>query len=81
MNILFKTKDEIKRRRCDRNIHKAMIIPVEICETNKRFTVTVQPKNACKLEFSHHLWLLFIDQPQSSIVFFCKELFFIYTTF
>ena len=36
MNMLFKTKDEIKIRRCDRNIHKAMIIPVDIHETNKK---------------------------------------------
>ena len=35
MNMLFKTKDEIKRRRCDINIHKDMIIPVDIHETNK----------------------------------------------
>ena len=48
--------------RCDRNIHKAMTIPVDIHEINKRFTVTVQPKNACKLEF--------FDQPQSDIVVF-----------
>ena len=62
MNMLFKTKDEIKRRICDGNIHKAMRIPVDIHEINKRFTVTVQPKNACKLEF--------FDQPQSDIVVF-----------
>ena len=49
MNMLFKTKDEIKRRRFDRNIHKAMRIPVDIHETNKKFTITVQPKTACKL--------------------------------
>ena len=30
INILFRTKDEIKRRRCDRNIHKDMRIPVYI---------------------------------------------------
>ena len=35
MNMLFKTKDEIKRRICDGNIHKAMRIPVDIHERNK----------------------------------------------
>ena len=30
MNILIKTKDERKISRCDRNIHKAMRIPVDI---------------------------------------------------
>ena len=32
--------------------------------------MTVYPKNACKLEFSGHLWLTFIDQQQSDVVFF-----------
>ena len=27
-------------------------------------------KNACKLEFVDHLWLTFLDQPQSDIVVF-----------
>ena len=55
MNILFKTKYERKIKRCDRNVQKAMIIPVDIHETNKKFPVTGQPKNACKLEFADHL--------------------------
>ena len=49
MGMLFKTKDERKRKRYDINIHKAMRIPVYIHETNKKFTVTVQPKNSCQL--------------------------------
>ena len=68
--MLFKANDEIKRRICDRNTHKAMIIPADIHETKKKFTVTVQPKNACKLEFSDHLLLPFLDQPQYDIVVF-----------
>ena len=28
------------------------------------------PKNECKLEFSNNLWLPFIDQTHSKIVFF-----------
>ena len=49
MNMLFNTKDERKRRIRDRNIHKATIIPVVIHGKKKKFTVTVQPKNAYKL--------------------------------
>ena len=30
----------------------------------------VNKKNACKLEFADHLWLLFFDQPQSDVVDF-----------
>ena len=48
MNMLFKTKYERKRRIRDRNIHKSTRITVGIHETIKKFTVTVQPKNACK---------------------------------
>ena len=61
--MLFETKDVRKRRRCDRKIHKDMRIPVDIHERNKKFTVTVQLKNACNLEFVDHLWLPFLDQP------------------
>ena len=46
--MLFKTKDKGKIRRCDINIHKDMRIPVDINERNKNFTVTVQPKIACR---------------------------------
>ena len=57
MNILFKNKNVRKSSRCDIKIYKAMRIPVIIHERNKKFTVTVQPKNACKLDFVDHLWL------------------------
>ena len=46
--MLFKTKDVRKRRRCDINVHKAIRIPVDIHQTNKTFSVTFQPKDACK---------------------------------
>ena len=49
MNILFKSNDVRKIKRCDRKIHKAMIIPVDIHERNKKFIATVQPNNARKL--------------------------------
>ena len=35
-------------------IHKAMQIPVDIYQTNKKLIVAVQPKNACKLKFAGH---------------------------
>ena len=70
MSMLFKAKDERTRMICDINIHKAITITVEINETKKKFTVIDQPKNACKLEFSDHLWLPFIDQAHFDIVVF-----------
>ena len=33
-----------------------------------KVSVTVQPKNACKLEFADHLWMPFLDQPQFDII-------------
>ena len=45
-----------------------MCIFVGIYQTNKKFFVTVKPKNACKLEFEDNLWLPFIDQTQSGIL-------------
>ena len=55
-----------------------MIIPVDIHQTNKKFSDTVQPKNACKLEFSDHLWIPFLDQLQSDIVVIARINFQIY---
>ena len=63
MNILFKTKDETKRIIFDKNIHKDIRVHFDIHKTNKKFTVTVQPKNTCKLEFADHLSLPFLYQP------------------
>ena len=70
MNTLFKCNYERKGGRFYQSIHKSMIIPVDIHQTNKKFYFTVQPKNACQLKFEDHLWLPFLDQPQSDIVFF-----------
>ena len=72
---LFNTDDERKRRRCDRSIHRNMGINAYINQTNKNFSVTVQPKNACKYEFADHLWLPFLDQQQSDIVVFAIIIF------
>ena len=55
-----------------------MRIPVEIHERNKKLTVIVQPKNACKLEFLYHFWLPFLDQPQYDIVVCAITIFQIY---
>ena len=70
MNISFEIKDERKIRRHHINIHKSLRITVEIHETNKKLTVTFQPKNACKLESADHLWQPFFDQPHSDTVVF-----------
>ena len=78
MNTLFETKYEIKIRIFHKGIHKAVIITVDFHQANKKFSVTVQPKNAYKLEFEYHLWLLFLEQPQSDIVVFAITTFQVY---
>ena len=78
--MLFKTKDEIKRRICDINTHKDIKIPVEIRETKKIHCYS-STKNACKLESVDHLWLPFIYQLQSDIVAFSVITFQIYNIF
>ena len=52
------------------NIHKAVIIPDDVFQTNKILFVTVHQNIACKLNSATHLWLSFIDQPQSDFVVF-----------
>ena len=52
------------------NIHMAIRTPDGIFQTNKTFIVTIHPKNACKVKFDEHLWLPFLDQPQSDVFFF-----------
>ena len=47
-------------------------------QTNKKLFVTVNPKKSCRLEFSDHLWLPFIDQPHSDVVIFAIIYFQIY---
>ena len=74
-NTLFKNNKEIKTRIFDRNIHKAIQIPVNIYQTNKIFFATVQPKKPFKLEYAGHLWLPFLDNPQSDIVVFANNYF------
>ena len=70
MNTLFKNNYGIKIRKYGTNIHKAVIIPGGIFQTNQKFFVTVHPKNTCKLEFVNYLLLPFLDQPQSDSVVF-----------
>ena len=65
MNILFKTKDERKRSKRDRKMHKAMRSSVEFHERYTTFTVI-----ACKLEFVDQFWLPYLEQPQSGVVVF-----------
>ena len=44
MNTLFKKNDERKRRIHDRNINKAIQIPVKFYQKKEKFFVTVEPK-------------------------------------
>ena len=53
----------------------AMGIPDRICQTNKKLFVTVNPKCSCKLEFTDHIWLRYLDQPQWYVLVF--EIFFL----
>ena len=69
MNKLFKNNDKIKISICDKSIHKAIRITVDIHQTNKRLFVKVQPKNTC---------LPFLDLPQSDIIAFSIITFHIY---
>ena len=55
-----------------------MQIPVDVYQRTKTFFVTVQPKNACKLEFADQLWITFLDQPQPDIVVFSIITFYIH---
>ena len=70
MNTFLKAENARKIRIYDKGIHKTMWITVVSHQTNKKFSVTGQPENACKLKFADHLWLPFIDQPQSDVVVF-----------
>ena len=60
------------------NKHKGVRILYHIFQTNKKLFVTVNPINACKLRFSDHLWLPFLDQPQSDVLVFAIIYFEIY---
>ena len=80
MNTLFKNYYERKRRRCNRNIHNSMQIPVDFYQTNKKCFVRVQQKNEYKLELADHLLLPFIVQLQSDIAVL-EIITFIYITF
>ena len=78
MNTLFKNINVRKIMICDKNIHKAIQIPVDIYQRTEKLFVTVQQKNACKLEFADHLWLPYLDQTQYDIVVFAIIPFHIY---
>ena len=55
-----------------------MQIHIRVYLRTKTFFITIQPKNAYKLEFADHLWLLFLDQSQFEIVAFAIINFYIY---
>ena len=78
LNMFLTTYEKRKIRRRNKIIRKAMVISVDIHQMNKKFSATVQPKNVCNLELADHLWIKFINQPQSDIVFFAIIKFQIY---
>ena len=52
------------------NKHKSMIITDRIFQNNQKLFETVNSQNACKMNFTDHLWLLFLDEPQAYVVVF-----------
>ena len=78
MKTMFQINDGRKIRKLNMNKQKSMRITDHICKNNKHLFVTVNPRSACKLEFSDHLWLPFIDQPQSYVVVCAMIYFHIY---
>ena len=52
------------------NKHKDMKFSCHICLKKYKLFLMVNPKNLCKLEFTDHLWIQYLDQPQSNVVFF-----------
>ena len=68
MKCMFKKNNATKRRKLNKNEHKAMIIPNLIFKTNKELFVTVNTQSVCTLGFSVHIWLPFLNQPQSDVV-------------
>ena len=67
---MFNKHNGRKKRKLDMSKHKAMRIPDRICQNNKNLPVIVIPIKACRIEFDDHLWLPFLDQPQSDVVVF-----------
>ena len=70
MKTTFKINDGRKITKLNMNKQKSMRIPDHICKNNKHLFVTVNTRSACKLEFSDHLQLPFIDQSQLDAVIF-----------
>ena len=60
------------------NRHKSMKITNRNCPKRTKLFVTVHPRNVCKMVFPDHLWLPFLDQPQSDKVVFAIIYFGIY---
>ena len=70
IEIKFKNNYVRKIMKYDKNIHKSVIISDGIFQTNKNMFFTVNPKNAYRLEFADNLWIQFLYQLHSDVVFF-----------
>ena len=63
---MFREKNGIKRRKLNVNKHKA----IRITDRIFHFVLEVNTRNACKMKFTDHLWLPFLDKPQSDDILF-----------
>ena len=67
---MFEKNNATKKGKYNMSIHGSMSNTGGIFQTNNKLFVTVNRQNSCKLEFDHHLWIPFLNKPQSDIKFF-----------
>ena len=70
IKTMFMKNKEIKISKINMIEHKAIIIPYNVYQTNKKLFVAVNPKFSFRLESADNLCLPFIYQPQSDVVAF-----------
>ena len=70
MKTMLRKQIGRKISKLNMNKCKAVSIPERIFQNNNKLFVTINPRNACKLEFSDHLWLPILEQPNPDIVIF-----------
>ena len=70
IKAMFKRDNGIKISNLIINKNKAVIIPDQNFQTNRKLFMEFIPKNACKIEFAHPFWLPLLDKLQPVIVDF-----------
>ena len=78
IKAMFKRDNGIKISNLIINKNKAVIIPDQNFQTNRKLFMEFIPKNACKIEFAHPFWLPLLDKLQPVIVYFAIYIFWIY---